>query len=428
MLVEFYGQNFGCFRDEFRLSMLATDIDPNSDRGIVKVRVDGDAEPLRLLRAVAIYGPNASGKSTVLRAAAALRHLIGESATLESDAMLAPYEPFAVGADGKPVRLGITAVIDNTVYDYEVQFLRSHFTSERLELWHADGEATVLLDRIGQKVSGQWGDDPQFALISKDFRPNALLLSLADRLAPALAKNIAVGLRRLLEPYPSIPARFGFFNRDDAARLAYEDRNFADWLASRLKSADVGVTGLKTEEFETPARFPADDDGERKADGANRINKRKSYRISLTHGTPDRGFEVPYRRESLGTRKLVELAPLLYQLAHAKQPMAALVDEIHESLHPKLLEGLIRNFNCDTPMEQVRGQLVFATHETALLDGEAWTAVLRRDQIYLTEKDASGAARLYSIAEFKERNNLNIRRRYLQGRYGALPSLGVFDG
>ena len=62
MLVEFYGQNFGCFRDEFRLSMLATDIDPNSDRGIVKVRVDGDAEPLRLLRAVAIYGPNASGK------------------------------------------------------------------------------------------------------------------------------------------------------------------------------------------------------------------------------------------------------------------------------------------------------------------------------------------------------------------------------
>ena len=74
----------------------------------------------------------------------------------------------------------------------------------------------------------------------------------------------------------------------------------------------------------------------------------------------------------------------------------------------------------------MRGQLIFATHETALLDAEAKDAVLRRDQVYLTEKDSSGASRLYSVAEFKERNNLNLRRRYLQGRYGALPALGQF--
>jgi hypothetical protein len=73
----------------------------------------------------------------------------------------------------------------------------------------------------------------------------------------------------------------------------------------------------------------------------------------------------------------------------------------------------------------VRGQLVFATHETGLLDAEAKDAVLRRDQIYLTEKDSTGASRLYSVAEFKERNNLNLRRRYLHGRYGALPAVGI---
>ncbi|NJL31661.1 MAG: hypothetical protein HC898_08535 [Phycisphaerales bacterium] len=64
MLLELYGQNFGCFRDKFVLSMLATDIDPGSDRGIIEVEVEGEKEPLRLLRAVAIYGANASGKST----------------------------------------------------------------------------------------------------------------------------------------------------------------------------------------------------------------------------------------------------------------------------------------------------------------------------------------------------------------------------
>jgi AAA15 family ATPase/GTPase len=79
MLIELYGQNFGCFRDEFRLSMLATDIDLDSDRGIVEVKVEGDDEPLRLLRAVAIYGPNGSGKSTVLNAAKSLGLLISST-------------------------------------------------------------------------------------------------------------------------------------------------------------------------------------------------------------------------------------------------------------------------------------------------------------------------------------------------------------
>ena len=426
MLIEFYGQNYGCFRDEFRLSMLAADIDPGSDRGIVKVKVDGDDEPLRLLRAAAIYGPNASGKSTVLRAAEALWYLITGRASLASDSPLEPYEPFGWGSKTDPVRLGACAVIDGKVYDYEVQYVQSHFTSERLKLLPADGEPNVLLDRKGQEVSGEWKSDPQFALISKDFRPNALLISLADRLAPALAKNIAVGFRRLLSPrrYPSF--KYDFMYNSSAARRACADSAFADWLTSRLRSADVGVVGMKSEESEF--EVPSGDAGEGEGPGAaDKIVKSKLYWLSLKHGTPDRSFTVPYQRESRGTRRLVDLAPLLYDLAHEPRPIAAFVDEMHESLHPKLLEGIIRDFNCDTPMDQIHGQLIFATHETSLLDAEAKNAVLRRDQIYLTEKDASGAARLYSVAEFGERNNLNIRRRYLQGRYGALPSPGGFS-
>jgi AAA15 family ATPase/GTPase len=117
---------------------------------------------------------------------------------------------------------------------------------------------------------------------------------------------------------------------------------------------------------------------------------------------------------------------VFYDLARGPDSTALFIDEIDESLHPALLQGIIRHFNCEIPVADVRGQLIFVTHETALLDAEAKNALLRRDQVYLVEKDASGAARLYSVAEFKERNNLNLRRRYLQGRYGALPSLGSF--
>ena len=419
MLLELYGQNFGCFRDEFRLSMLGTDVDPGSDRGIVEVRVEGDEEPLRLLRAVAIYGANASGKSTVIRAASGLRHLIGESRRLGSDEPLLPYEPFAFESHKEaPVRLGIKAVVDRRVYDYELRFDRAKFVSERLDWLKPDGKATVLFHRKEQDVTGEWKQNEQFTLLSKDFRPNALLLSLADHLAPSLAKNIAVGIRRLLTPFRAMPDEFEptwSSKSSDAARRVRDDPEFGTWLLTHLRSADLGVVDLYAKE----GKF-------RVQTGSDEAEVKTFYRLSLTHRGESGSFPIPYHRESHGTRRLVQLAPMLFDLTHESEPHAVFVDEIDESLHPTLLQGVIHHFNCDIPLNEARGQLIFVTHDNNLLDAEAKNAVLRRDQIYLTEKDASGAARLYSVAEFKERNNLNLRRRYLQGRYGALPSLGTF--
>jgi len=129
----------------------------------------------------------------------------------------------------------------------------------------------------------------------------------------------------------------------------------------------------------------------------------------------------------MGTQSFLELAPIIYSLANCKKPICYFLDEIEQSLHPTLLRGMLDHFNCQMPMDKVHGQLIFSTHETSLIDAEAKNAVFRRDQIYLTDKDASGAARLYSVAEFNERNNLNIKKRYLEGRYGAIPTVGPFS-
>lgn len=412
MLLELRGQNFGCFRDEFRLSMLATDVDPGSDRGIIKARIEGDDEPLRLLRAVAIYGPNASGKSTVIRAAGSFGQLM--SRQLRSDSPIHPYDPFAFGSSrGGVVRLGVKAVVDHRVYDYAIAFDRTRFIAERLEWLNSDGQSVVLFDRQEQDVTGTWKANEQFSLLAKDFRSNALLLPLADRLAPGLAENIAVGIRRLLMSFHPVPEDMTppWSSRHSAtARRAKDEPAFGAWLLSHLQSADLGIVDLRTEEEQVLFR---DDTSETDT----------LHRLVLFHRGTGYATPIAYARESQGTRRLVQVAPVLFDLTHATRPHAVYVDELDESLHPTLLEGLVRHFNCETPAEKIGGQLIFVTHDTGLLDAEAKNAVLRRDQVYFTEKDAEGGARLYSLAEFKERNNLNLRRRYLQGRYGAIPSL-----
>ena len=425
MLIEFFGRNFGSFRDEFRLSMLATDIDPGDERGVVQVRLENEDEPLRLLRCAAIYGPNASGKSNVLRAARALGYLLDNSAHFASDEPLGPYEPFLLddASSHRPVKLGLRAAIDGRVYEYEIEFEKSRFTKEQL-VEMGPSEPVMLFARRAQKVSGQWTSHEQFGLLANSFRPNALLLSLADRLAPDLAGGITVGLRRLLLLHDptDVPWNIPGYAVQQSAQRAAEDRpGFGSWLIGWLREADTGVVDYEAQEL--PAEARRDDQDPAAA------RQRMEFRLNLIHAGPCDPVKVSYFRESMGTRKMVELAPFVYELVGRDKPTRAyFVDEIGASLHPDLLRAIVRYFNCETAPESVCGQLVFAAQETALLDAEAKEATLRRDQVYFTEKDAAGASRLYSLAEFRERQNLNLRKRYLDGRYGALPAIGRLGG
>ena len=102
-----------------------------------------------------------------------------------------------------------------------------------------------------------------------------------------------------------------------------------------------------------------------------------------------------------------------------------IVDELESSLHPNLAEHLVRQFN-DPATNPNNAQLIFSTHDTNLLGTLSGSPALRRDQIWLTEKDPTGASVLYPLTDFKPRQDENIERGYIQGRYGAIPYLGNF--
>ena len=130
---------------------------------------------------------------------------------------------------------------------------------------------------------------------------------------------------------------------------------------------------------------------------------------------------LPLEEESRGTHTLFQLAlPILVAI---EQGLLVVVDELEASMHPNLAEHLVRQFN-DPVTNPRNAQLIFTTHDTNLLGNLSGSPVLRRDQVWLTEKDTDGASVIYPLTDYKPRQDENVERGYVQGRYGAIPYLG----
>ena len=149
------------------------------------------------------------------------------------------------------------------------------------------------------------------------------------------------------------------------------------------------------------------------------------YKVDFTHQMidTDSTVEFSFEEESRGTRRFFSLiGPWIDVLSFG---FTVCVDELEASLHPLLTQRLIE-FIHDIKLNRKGSQLIFSTHDTTLLDPE----LLRRDQIYFTEKGEDGATRLYSLGDYKERavrKGEALQKGYLAGRYGAIPIIEKFE-
>jgi len=130
--------------------------------------------------------------------------------------------------------------------------------------------------------------------------------------------------------------------------------------------------------------------------------------------------EVPFtiESESDGTQRLIDLLAILPFGGITKKPF--IVDEIARSLHPALAKLLVEVV---LKQNDLQGQFIFTTHESNLLDLD----ILRQDEIWFAEKNREGATTLYPLSEFKPRYDLDIRKGYLNGRFGAIPFLANIE-
>jgi hypothetical protein len=428
MLVRLFGRNFRSFKAPFELSMVAADLRRKEDqsRGVIEVPIAGAAEPLRLLRTVAIFGPNASGKSTILEAAEALRWVVTHSsARSKPDHKIPRYEPFLLDAESRtsPVELGCDVVCGQSLLRYEIAYNAKAFQRETLSVFDENGE-TRLIDRPspGEVCGDLISRSAVNRLYVKEMQPNVAVLSKLAQHGPSSGEESVQPFYRAIRDatcgrdYSNAAAmqvRLGD-SRDD--RFA-DDAEYREWIMRHLiRSADVGICDVQTRREEVPESL-------RDAFvnfGAGPLPEKRVVVTFLHEGTSNQ--PIDFSRESSGTRKLFSLASDWWALAN--KPITIFADELSASLHPRLLDNLIRAVN-DVPPGKAPSQLVFATHDTGLLEGrDGLPPALRRDQVYFTRKDSLGASELYSLAEFKDdaRTVHNLRKRYLSGLYGAIPS------
>ena len=356
---------------------------------------------------VGIYGANATGKSNLIDAMYAIRrHVVGSHAGLDTTDTI-PRHPFALNGDASPTRLDCTFTVDGQsggapgdVYEYGFEYSGEAFRrewlyrmvrNERLStqtLFERETEGGTVRVNFGGQLRGE------NRTIANLTRPNSLFLS-------ASAQN----------NHPQLTALYTYFAKDwnvvlseqtmsgpDAAERLWNFVRF-DPLVELVRQADLGIDEIGVGEEEVV------DDGKR---------------LYFIHsGADGRQAVLDYDMQSKGTRTLITLLiPALEALAAGS---LLVVDGLDTSLHPDLARAFVSLFS--NPESNPHGaQLVFTTHDVTLLN----SGILRRDEVWMTDKDRQGASRFTPLSDFKLRSRDDIERAYRNGRVGGVPSGNEF--
>lgn len=407
MLFRFRTRNFRSIREEVELLLVASNLSDLAEAVIPTPFAERGA-----LRAAAIYGPNASGKSNLLRAMKFMSDAVKNSQrTWPPEGV--PREWFLLDEESanNPSLFEADIAIDNVryIYGFEVdsqrlvrEWLHAYPTARRRIWFEREGDDFSFGKHLGGENNA----------IKGLTRANSLFLSAA-------AQN---NHEQLLPIYQWFSTAWSYvfgdrsFLRVMTAQTASEDR-YKKTISRLVAAADLGIEG-----FETPDEQVRDDVKRliaavlEKTPEEDRPKIPASIKtVAFAHRCANKtSISLALAAESEGTLAYFGLlGPVLTTLTSGG---LLFIDEITTSLHPLLAMEIVRLFN--SPTENPNGaQLLFTTHDTSLLDGQ----LLRRDQVWLTEKDEGGGTHLYPLTDFKPRRGENIRNGYLQGRYGAVP-------
>lgn len=419
-LLQFSVENHGSFRDEASLSFVRRSLRTN-------VPDDEGWEP-HVSTVAAIYGANASGKSLLLGALAYFQSLVRHSATSWANDKKMRRMPFRLDSQGsaKPTSLILDFVHHNARFQYGFVVSNSGVDEEWLYSYPT-GRRRVLFERTSGDVTFGRSLKGGETALRATLGPRELVLS----------KGALLKYEQLVDIYHQLTAHiefaeFGEMSRQQRLRNIAQDLTEGtldmDDLRLMLRVADVGITGAEVSEEEADpeyakilrAIYRATHEEEMDDEEVARAISEMSKRLIFEHqGHDGKNYPLSSSDQSTGTLTWLSLAaPAIETLRYGG---VFVVDELDASLHPQLAEVLIQMFK-DERTNPRHAQLVFTTHDTYFIS-RASSVRLRGEEVHFVEKDRDGVSRITSLDDFRVRDSDNYARRYLQGRYGALPSV-----
>ena len=442
MLLDFTVRNWMSFRDEADLNLMSS-LERQHMGTLTKLP---GFRSKKALPVAAVYGGNASGKTALFKALAALREMVVGDAGVSGALPVSPFALEDVSA-GVPTAFDATFLAGETVYRLVVEATATEVLYESLEVVREKGsfeayERDASRDAQYLLSSEFFSESDHVVYAARSTRANQLFLQ------SAVAQNVA----ELSEAYSWFADTLELVGVESQswsfAKAAGATEGFLEFAGRKLAQLDTGIVALTEEPVSLDAmpknaglskavaslkpdevvtivmdQAPGDYGFEmvtvRSVDGHPR-----AYRLGTGHVGPDgKARRFSLAMESSGTQRIMGLLPMLFELSGSNGAEGAkvyVVDELDRCLHTMLTKQLIEDFTSSCgPV--TRKQLLFTTHDLLLMD----QSLMRRDEMYIAQRGTDGCSELVGLAEFEGiRFDKDLIRSYLDGRFGGIPMLG----
>lgn len=416
MLIQFRYKNFKSFKDDTILDFSATKITEHSDR-VVQIGNE------KILPTAAIFGANASGKSNVIQAFRFMTTYVidsfafgGEGDDKKSKTKKLKQTPFLFDKDSRDAESSFEVYFISSEeagcksYNYGFTLDQSGIVEEWLNAKSKTARSykpvfyrnKEELDLSGLPTKSQ-------EILRMTLEPETLIVSLGAKLKISKLKCIRDWFYDTNFTNFGNPIENVFLSSLIPDGFA-DDKDVQKKVVDYFATFDSSIVGFNIEVIKS------DDEDSR------------HIKIDALHKVigSDEFASIPLEEESDGTLKMFALYPALQDTLESGGVL--FVDELNARLHPLLVRGFLITFlNPETNPNHA--QLVFTTHDSWQLSNN----LLRRDEIWFTEKEQSGVSTLYSLADFVDEDGSKIRKdesyekNYLLGKYGAIPTLKYFD-